>query len=79
MTGNWYFNILNRTAPEEIDAIIELLFRPENDRVRLILSKYCDTREEMAINAKMMFGITYTKEDGVKFPIKTIEEKKAAE
>jgi hypothetical protein len=79
MTGNWYFNILNRTDPEEIDAIIELLFRPENDRVRLILSKYCDTREEMAINAKMMFGLKYTKDGKIEYSTMPSDEKKPIE
>jgi hypothetical protein len=40
MTGKRYFNILNKTDPEEIDAIIERLFLQDNKRVYFILYNY---------------------------------------
>jgi hypothetical protein len=59
MSGDWYFDILKKMDPDKLDAIVELLFLPKNDEVRLRLSKYCDTREEMAIVAKNIFGFSY--------------------
>lgn len=61
MSGFWYLDILSKMDRKEIDAIIDVLSRPENSQVRIMLSKYCDSAEEMAIVAKRMYGLTYKK------------------
>lgn len=50
---------------EEFEAIRELLFMPENEQVRIILSKYCYSIPEMVVTAKVIYGLTYKKEDTV--------------
>jgi len=64
MSGNWYRDIMKKMDPEELAAIIDVLYSPENKEAVIRLSMTCDTREEAAIVAKNMWGLEYDKSTG---------------
>lgn len=59
---------------EEFEAIKELLFMPENKPVRIILSKYCYSLPELVATAKVIYGLTYKKQDTVEAPAEDMAE-----
>lgn len=59
---------------EEFEAIKELLFMPENENVRIILSKYCYSLPELVATARVIYGLTYKKQDTVEAPAEDATE-----